>query len=108
MVKGNEWLARWCTTTWDIRQYRKIWVRTVLKDSGSNSTAKNMFYSKHRGTTRQMNDIVAAHPTYLHYLYNQMTTILSDDATFSEIVTQMNLLPTVDDEWPNINQDKWS
>jgi hypothetical protein len=55
-----------------------------------------------------MNDIVAAHPTYHHYLYNQMTTILSDNATFSEIVTQMNLLPTVDDEWPNINQDKLS
>jgi hypothetical protein len=78
------------------------------KDSAPNSTAKNMFQSRQRGTTSQTETIEAAHPTYIHRLYRESTTILGDDATYVEITAQMNLLSTVDDARQTIHLDKWS
>jgi hypothetical protein len=79
-----------------------------LKDSLPNSTARNIFHSRHRGTTSQMENIETAHPTYLHRLYQESTSILGNDATYAEIAAQMNLLSTVDDARPTIRLDKWS
>ncbi len=54
-----------------------------------------------------MNRVEAELPTYLHHLYRRATSILADDATFSEVASQMNLLSTVD-ERPTMNLNKWS
>jgi len=92
--------------------YKKITGKYVLekwlqqiKASITQSSAKNVLKSSHKGTTSQTDRISATHPTYLHYLYRRAVDILGDDATFSEIATQMNLISTVDQR-PTIHLNK--
>ncbi len=73
-----------------------------------NTSALNMFRSKHKGSTSQATRVEMEHPTYLHHLYRRATSIiLGDDAMFSEVASQMNLLSTVD-EWPTMNLNEWT
>ena len=46
-----------------------IWIQQ-FKASVLNTSALNMFKSKHKGSTSQTNRVEAEHPTYLHYLYH--------------------------------------
>jgi hypothetical protein len=82
------------------------WIKQ-FKASVLNTSALNMFKSKHRGSTSHTNRVETQHPTYLHYLYRRATSIIGNDATFAEVASQMNLLSTVD-ERPTMNLNKWS
>lgn len=78
-----------------------------FKASVLNTSALNMLRSKHKGSTSQTNRVEAEHPTKRHQLYRRATSILGDDATFTEVASQMNLLSTVDEQ-PTMSLNKWS
>jgi hypothetical protein len=61
VITGKFGLATW------IKQFKAL----VL-----NTSALNIFQSKHKGSMSQTNRIEAEHPTYLHYLYRCSTSIL--------------------------------
>jgi hypothetical protein len=68
-----------------------VWIKQ-FKDSTLHTTASNMFKNVHKGSTSQTGRVESQHPTYLHQLCHQATSILGDDASFSEVASQMNLL----------------
>jgi hypothetical protein len=82
------------------------WLKKI-EASVLNTSANGIFHSKHKGMESQTKRVEAEHPTYLHSLYHRATTILGDAATFTKIVSQMNLLSAVD-ERPTMNLNKWS
>jgi hypothetical protein len=92
-LTGKYWLEQW------LKQFR---------ESVPSSTAKNMFYNKHIGTASQTERVEQEHHTYFHCLYCEATAIIGDDTTFAKIVSQMNLLLTMDDAHSTMNLDKWN
>jgi hypothetical protein len=71
------------------------------------NTTVGLLKNKHKGKISQTMAFEAEYPTYLHQLYRRSTAILDDDATFSEVASQMNLLSTVD-PLPTMHLNKWS
>jgi hypothetical protein len=86
-------------------KFRLVHWLQQFKSSVLNTSALNVFNSKHKGSTNQTTRVEMEHPTYLRELYRRAINILGDDTTFSEIAAQMNLLSTVE-ERPTINLKK--
>jgi hypothetical protein len=82
------------------------WLNDERESVVVNTTA-GLSKNKNKGKISQTTAIKAEYLTYLHQLYWRSTAILGDDATFSEVASQMNLHSTVDPH-PTISLNKWS
>jgi hypothetical protein len=78
-----------------------------VRESVVLNTTVGLLRNKHKGKISQTTAIKAEYLTYLHQLYRRSTAILGDDATFSEVASQINLLSTVDPR-PKMHLNKWS
>jgi hypothetical protein len=71
--------------------------------------ARSAIKIKHKGRTGTgyTDCITQAHPTYLHAMFRQATSLLANDATFEEIARTMNLQSAGLQDLPTLTLDKF-
>jgi len=85
------------------------WLKEI-DDAVRNRNARLALHIKHKGRagTSYTDRITRAHPTYLHEMYRQATSLLGDDATFEETAAIMNLQSTGLEGLPTLTLNKLS